>query len=118
MDYNDLLFFTKKLLEEDEYLRKQTGNHYKYISCDEYQDTNTIQNKILEFLSEENKNLTVVGDDNQSIYAFRYANIDNILNFDKVYPDCKTTVLDTNYRSTQEILDFSLKHIIIHDKSS
>ena len=107
MDYNDLLFFTKKLLEEDEYLRKQIGNHYKYISCDEYQDTNTIQNKILEFLSEENKNLTVVGDDNQSIYAFRYANIDNILNFDKVYPDCKTTILDTNYRSTQEILDFS-----------
>ena len=106
LDYNDLLYFTEKLLANDEYLREKTDKHYKYISCDEYQDTNTVQNKILEHMTKDYPNLTVVGDDNQSIYAFRYANINNILDFEKTYPDCKTVVLDTNYRSSQEILDF------------
>ena len=107
LDYNDLLFYTERLLSNDELLRSETDKRYKYISCDEYQDTNTIQNRILDLMSRDYKNLTVVGDDNQSIYAFRYANIQNILNFEKVYPDCKTVILNTNYRSTQEILDFA-----------
>lgn len=107
LDYNDLLYFTEKLFANDEYLRAKTDEHYKYISCDEYQDTNTVQNRILEHISKDYPNLTVVGDDNQSIYAFRYANINNILDFENVYPDCKTVVLDTNYRSSQEILDFA-----------
>ena len=107
MDYNDLLYFTHKLLENDTILRKQIDKQYKYISCDEYQDTNTVQNEILNLMTEDYPNLAVVGDDNQSIYAFRYANINNILNFDKKYPDCKTIILNQNYRSSQEILDFS-----------
>lgn len=107
LDYNDLLYYTERLLSNDEIIRSQMDKRYKYISCDEYQDTNTIQNKILQLMSQDYRNLAVVGDDNQSIYAFRYANIDNILNFDKIYPDCKTTVLNQNYRSTQEILDFA-----------
>ena len=107
LDYNDLLYYTEKLLSNDELLRSETDKRYKYISCDEFQDTNTIQNKILQLMSQDYRNLTVVGDDNQSIYAFRYANIGNILNFDNVYPECKTVVLNTNYRSSQEILDFA-----------
>jgi DNA helicase-2/ATP-dependent DNA helicase PcrA len=107
MDYNDLLYFTQRLLENDEFLRKKIDEQYKYISCDEYQDTNTIQNEILNLMTKDYPNLAVVGDDNQSIYAFRYANIDNILNFDKIYPECKTIVLNQNYRSSQEILDLS-----------
>ena len=105
LDYNDLLFYTEKLLANDEPLRAYMDKRYKYISCDEYQDTNTIQNNILDLLSKDYPNLTVVGDDNQSIYAFRCANINNILNFDKIYPDCKTVILNQNYRSSQEILD-------------
>lgn len=105
LDYNDLLFWTEKLLSNDEFLRKKVDEQYKYISCDEYQDTNTIQNRILELMSKDYKNLAVVGDDNQSIYAFRSANINNILNFDKTHPNCKTIVLNQNYRSSQEILD-------------
>ena len=105
LDYNDLLYYTERLLSNDELLRKNIDKHYKYISCDEYQDTNTIQNKILDLMSRDYPNLTVVGDDNQSIYAFRCANIDNILNFDKIYPECKTVILNQNYRSSQEILD-------------
>lgn len=107
LDYNDLLYYTEKLLSNDELVRSQTDKRYKYISCDEFQDTNTIQNNILQLMSKDYRNLTVVGDDNQSIYAFRYANIGNILNFDKVYPECKTVVLNTNYRSSQEILNFA-----------
>ena len=107
MDYNDLHYYTEKVLSENEFLRKQMDKTYKYISCDEYQDTNTVQNNILKLLSKDYPNLTVVGDDNQSIYAFRYANIQNILNFDKEYPECKSVVLNTNYRSSQELLNFS-----------
>jgi DNA helicase-2/ATP-dependent DNA helicase PcrA len=107
MDYNDLLYYTEKVLSENEFLRSRMDETYKYISCDEYQDTNTVQNNILKLLSKDYPNLTVVGDDNQSIYAFRYANIQNILNFEKLFPDCKSVVLHTNYRSSQELLDFS-----------
>lgn len=107
MDYNDLLYYTEKVLSENEFLRSRMDKTYKYISCDEYQDTNTVQNNILKLLSKDYPNLTVVGDDNQSIYAFRYANIQNILNFEKLFPNCKSVVLHTNYRSSQELLDFS-----------
>lgn len=107
LDYNDLLYFTQKLLEHDTLLRERMDKQYKYISCDEFQDTNTIQNEILNLMTIDYPNLAVVGDDNQSIYAFRYANINNILKFDEKYPDCKTIILNQNYRSSQDILDFS-----------
>lgn len=107
LDYDDLLLFTVKILEENEHIRAYLDKRYKYISCDEYQDTNTIQNLILDYLSKDYPNLAVVGDDNQSIYGWRCADIFNILTFDKKYPDCKSIVLFENYRSSQEILDFA-----------
>ncbi len=107
LDYDDLLMYMHDLLIADENTRSFLDNQYSYILCDEFQDTNIIQNDILELLSKDTKNLTVVGDDNQSIYAFRGANINNILNFDKVHPNCKSIILNQNYRSSQEILDLS-----------
>lgn len=109
MDYNDLLFFTEKILEQDENIRSAYNEMFRYVSCDEYQDTNIIQNKMLDLLTEKHGNLAVVGDDNQSIYRFRGAVIDNILNFDVRHPDCKKIILKQNYRSSQEILDLSNK---------
>lgn len=107
VDYNDLMQYTITLFENDEPLRAAIDKRFKYISCDEYQDTNTVQNHILDYMTRDYPNLAVVGDDNQSIYGWRSADIRNILNFDKVHPDCKTIVLYENYRSSQEILDFA-----------
>lgn len=112
-DYDDLLYLTKFILENCEDIRASMDKQFKYISCDEYQDTNIIQDMILNLLSQDYCNLAVVGDDNQSIYKFRGANIENILTFDKRYKNCKKIVLNQNYRSTQEILDVSnamMKH--------
>src|SRR5699024_2097690 len=81
MDFEDLLYYMVELLEKNECIRKNTDAFYQYIMCDEYQDTNVIQNHILELMSKDYENLCVVGDDNQSIYAFRGANIGNILQF-------------------------------------
>ena len=114
LDYNDLLYYSEKLLNLNEGLRKYLDEKYKYIMCDEYQDTNTIQNNILSLLAKDYNNLAVVGDDNQSIYAFRCANIQNILEFESKF-NAKKIILKENYRSTQEILDFSncvMKHAI------
>lgn len=105
LDYNDLLQLVYQSLKNNEELKMKLNKKFKYVSCDEYQDTNIIQNKILDLLTCYNKNLCVVGDDNQSIYAFRNAEIENILNFNKVYLDCKVITLKENYRSSQEILD-------------
>lgn len=105
LDYEDLLYLTERLLSENESLRARMDAKYRYISCDEYQDTNTIQDRILNAMSRDYPNLCVVGDDNQSIYAFRYADIRNILNFESEHPGCESVILDTNYRSSQEILD-------------
>ena len=106
-DYDDLLFLTKLILENYENVRAKMDAHFKYISCDEFQDTNIIQDLILNLLSKDYPNLAVVGDDNQSIYKFRGANIDNILTFEKRHAGCKKVILHQNYRSTQEILDVS-----------
>lgn len=107
LDYNDLLFYTYRMLKNDLYVCKLLSDKYQYITVDEYQDTNIIQNDIVNLLAKENRNLAVVGDDNQSIYGWRGANISNILTFPKIYSDCKTVVLTENYRSSQEILDVS-----------
>lgn len=107
LDYDDLMMFTWVILASCSNIRDRMEEHYSYVMCDEYQDTNTIQDAILDLLTKKNRNLCVVGDDNQSIYRFRGARIENILSFPKRFPECHTVKLIQNYRSTQEILDVS-----------
>lgn len=107
LDYDDLLFYTKYILEEYEDVRRNISKKYKYVCSDEYQDTNRIQDIILDLICRDHKNLAVVGDENQSIYKFRGAKIENILTFAERHPGCKTIVLFENYRSSQEILNLS-----------
>lgn len=107
VDFDDLLALTYKILDQDDELRKKTSNQYRYIMVDEYQDTNELQFKLLEHLCSEHGNICVVGDDDQSIYGWRGANIRNILDFHKQFKDTKIVKLETNYRSTQPILDAS-----------
>jgi len=104
VDFDDLLALTYKILDENEALRKETSNRYKYIMVDEYQDTNELQYRLLEHLCSEHGNLCVVGDDDQSIYGWRGANIRNILEFADNFEKTKTVKLETNYRSTEPIL--------------
>lgn len=114
MDYDDLLTNWLKLLEKEE-LRKRISSRFQYVLVDEYQDTNVIQDRLLEKLSSVHKNLMVVGDDSQSIYSFRAAEIKNILNFSDRYP-AKVFKLETNYRSTPQILN--LANCIIKNNQS
>lgn len=107
LDYDDLLLCTQKILTSNEDVRFRLGQKYNYVCCDEYQDTNILQDSILNLICRDHRNLAVVGDDNQSIYKFRGARIENILTFNKRFPDCKTVILHENYRSTQEILDLA-----------
>jgi len=104
VDFDDLLMLTYQILEQDKELRKETSNRYKYIMVDEYQDTNELQFKLLELLASQHNNLCVVGDDDQSIYGWRGANIRNILEFSEYFKNTKTVKLETNYRSTSPIL--------------
>ena len=104
VDFDDLLMLTHQILSENEDLRKETSNRYKYIMVDEYQDTNELQFQLLKLLTTEHDNLCVVGDDDQSIYGWRGANIRNILEFADNFEKCKTVKLETNYRSTEPIL--------------
>ncbi len=104
MDYDDLLVYVWNLFREEERTKRKYGELFRYILVDEYQDTNLLQAEIVDLLAEVHRNLLVVGDDAQSIYAFRGAHFANILDFPKRYPDCKIYKLETNYRSTPEIL--------------
>lgn len=113
MDFDDLLYWTIYILENHENVRRRMDHTYKYIMCDEYQDTNVIQDYLLDLLCRDISNLAVVGDDNQSIYRFRGAHIENILTFPDRHEGCRVIKLEENYRSTQEILDVSnemMKH--------
>jgi len=103
-DFGDLILHTVKILENYPDIRKIYSNNFKYILVDEYQDTNYIQSKWLNLLSEKNKNLCCVGDDDQSIYSWRGAEIKNFLEFDQVYENTKVIRLEQNYRSSQNIL--------------
>lgn len=105
MDFDDLLFYTFQLLHEHEEVRQKYAQQYKFILVDEYQDTNPVQQEIVWLLTKENRKVCVVGDDAQSIYGFRGANIDNILDFQTLYKGCKLFKLEQNYRSTQRIVD-------------
>ena len=103
-DFNDLILHCIKIFENNPDITKMYSKNFKYILVDEYQDTNYIQSKWLKFLSQENKNICCVGDDDQSIYSWRGAEIKNFLEFDKIYDDTKIIRLEKNYRSTQNIL--------------
>ncbi len=105
LDFDDLIYLCVKLLKQDKEVRNYYQDRFRYISVDEYQDTNTAQFELVRLLAGKYKNLCVVGDDDQSIYKFRGANIKNILNFEKHYPNAKVIKLEQNYRSTQNILD-------------
>ena len=104
MDFDDLLLNAVKLLETNEEARNYYQNRYRYVMVDEYQDTNIVQYQLTHLLADKYKNLCVVGDDDQSIYAFRGATIENILQFEDNYPNAKVIRLEQNYRSTGNIL--------------
>ena len=105
LDFGDLILYVVQLFEKNNDIRNIYRNNFKYILVDEYQDTNFIQNKWLNLLVNKNQNICCVGDDDQSIYSWRGAEIKNFLTFDKIYPDCKVFKLEQNYRSTKNILD-------------
>lgn len=104
LDFDDLIMLTVKLFREEADVLDYYQERFRYIMVDEYQDTNTAQFKLLALLAAKYKNLCVVGDDDQSIYKFRGANIHNILNFEKVFSNTTTIRLEQNYRSTKNIL--------------
>ena len=104
MDFDDLLVHTYRLLKDNEDIRQKYADRFKYVLVDEYQDTNYVQQQIVWLLTKENRQITVVGDDYQSIYAFRGANINNILSFSRIYDNAKMFKLEQNYRSTQNIV--------------
>jgi DNA helicase-2/ATP-dependent DNA helicase PcrA len=104
MDFDDLLFNCRSLLTDYPDILKSVSERFRHVLVDEYQDTNIIQADIVDLLASGHRNLMVVGDDSQSIYSFRGASFSNIINFPNRYPDCKIFKLETNYRSTPEIL--------------
>ena len=106
-DFGDLILHTVKILEKNIEIREIYSKNFKYILVDEYQDTNFIQSKWLNLLSEKNKNICCVGDDDQSIYSWRGAEIKNFLEFDQVYENTKVIRLEENYRSSQNILSIA-----------
>ena len=105
LDFDDIIYHTVTLLQQEKEVREYYQQKFRYVLVDEYQDTNHMQYLLTSLLAGGRKNLCVVGDDDQSIYRFRGANIENILNFEKQYPDARTIRLEQNYRSTQNILD-------------
>ena len=105
MDFDDLLVYTYLLLSGQPDIRNKYASHFKYVLVDEYQDTNYVQHRIVQLLTEKYERVCVVGDDAQSIYSFRGANIDNILTFTRLYKDARMFKLERNYRSTQVIVD-------------
>lgn len=115
LDFDDLIFRTVELFQKDAEVLEQYQDRFRFIMVDEYQDTNTAQFKLVSLLAAKYRNLCVVGDDDQSIYRFRGANIQNILSFEEVYPDAKVIRLEQNYRSTQNILT-AANEVICHNE--
>jgi DNA helicase-2/ATP-dependent DNA helicase PcrA len=111
LDYDDLLICFQRLLQDFPDVRRRISSGHQYIMVDEYQDTNKIQAQILYLLTDATRNIMVVGDDSQSIYAFRGANFRNIMEFPSLFPNTRIIGLEENYRSTQPILD--LTNIVI-----
>jgi len=116
LDFGDLILYCVKLFEENKDIRKIYAQNFKYILVDEYQDTNFIQNKWLHLLVNDKQNICCVGDDDQSIYSWRGAEIKNFLTFDKIYKNCSVFKLEQNYRSTKNILE-AASQLISHNTS-
>ena len=116
MDFDDLLVRTVNLLELFGDIREKYRRIFRWVLVDEYQDTNRAQYRLLQLLTEETRNLMVVGDDFQAVYSFRGADIRNILEFERDFPDATTVLLEQNYRSTQTILD-AANALIAHNES-
>lgn len=114
LDFDDLLLKTVKLFEANPSVCEEYSKKFDYIFVDEYQDVNDIQYKFINAISHVHNNLTVVGDENQSIYAFRGANLENILNFERDFKGAKVIYLNQNYRSTKSILD-AANHLILNN---
>jgi DNA helicase-2/ATP-dependent DNA helicase PcrA len=115
LDFDDLIVKTVELFQSCPDVLEYYQNRFRYIMVDEYQDTNTVQFKLISTLAKRYQNLCVVGDDDQSIYKFRGANIENILSFEKVFPDAKVIKLEQNYRSTKHILN-AANGVISHNR--
>ena len=115
-DFGDLILHVVKILENNSDIRDIYSKNFKYILVDEYQDTNFIQNKWLSLLTKKNKKLCCVGDDDQSIYSWRGAEIKNFLEFDQIFENTKVIRLEQNYRSTQNILSVA-SHLISHNQN-
>jgi len=115
VDFDDLLALTYKILDENENLCKEVSQRYKYIMIDEYQDTNELQYKLVKKLCQTHNNICVVGDDDQSIYGWRGANIKNILEFSDEFNDANIVKLEKNYRSTNQILKVA-NELISHNR--
>ena len=111
LDYDDLLLRWAELLTQSPEIRRLLSQRFRYCLVDEYQDTNRLQHTIIRLLSEHHRNVLVVGDDAQSIYSFRAADVKNILDFPEDYPGAKIFKLETNYRSTSSILDLANQSI-------
>lgn len=116
LDFDDLLIYTLHLFQESDEVREYYSQRFRYVHIDEFQDTNTVQYKIAKYLSSYHHNIFVVGDDDQSIYGWRGAKIQNILNFDKDFVNAKIYKLEQNYRSTESILN--LANLIIRNNVS
>lgn len=106
-DYDDLMEVFRDALRKNVVFREKIQETYRYIMVDEFQDTNVVQKEIVDYIAEKHRNIMVVGDDSQSIYAFRGANFENILRFPETYPDCKVVKIEQNYRSNQTLLNFT-----------
>ena len=116
LDFDDLIMKTVELFQKEPEVLRQYQERFRYLLVDEYQDTNTAQFTLLSLLASRYQNLCVVGDDDQSIYKFRGANIMNILNFEKVFPQAEVIRLEQNYRSTKRILE-AANEVIRHNAS-
>jgi len=108
LDFDDLLLWTARLLEDDPVVRQKYAQRFEYVLVDEFQDTNLAQYRLLNHLASIHKNIFVVGDADQSIYAWRGADYRNVLRFERDYPDSQVILLEQNYRSTQTILDVAM----------
>lgn len=113
MDFDDLLLYTKRLLQENDDVREYYAGKFRYVLVDEFQDTNAVQFEIIKMLSSVHGNLFAVGDDDQSIYGWRGAEISNILHFERSFPQAQVFKLEQNYRSTKTVL--SLANAVIHN---
>ena len=115
LDFDDLLVKTVELFEANADVLEYYQDKFRYIMVDEYQDTNLVQFKLVDLLAKKYRNICVVGDDDQSIYKFRGANIENILSFEKAFPGARVIKLEQNYRSTQSILN-AANEVIRHNR--